>query len=141
MSKPSIADLAKEFLKNYDAEAKDEVWKQHQQAFRSFWSNRVLATASPALQETECDEIIRILDRNGKGNTKASEAVARVMGITQRGWRNLFNEFRANQKLAALITRIFEEGDSNQKAVLVDELYAINEGQKNNLTGPAASTI
>src|SRR5262249_9712610 len=47
----------------------------------------------------------------------------------------------ANQKLAALITRIFEEVDSNQKAVLIDELYVMNESQKNNLTGPTATTI
>jgi hypothetical protein len=140
MSKPAIASLAKDFLKDYDAEAKDEIWKQHQQAFRSFWSNRVLAAESPPLQEDECDEIIRILDRSGKGNTKTSEAVARVM-VPQNVWRRIFNEFRANRRLADLITRIFEEYDLDQKAALIDELYRVNATQKNNLTGPSGNMI
>src|SRR5262249_476755 len=117
MSNDSISTLAKEFLRTYDAATMDALWEQQQETFRSFWTNRVLISTSAALSEDECDAIIRILDRNAKGNTKDTEAVARVMGITQRGWRKLFNEFRANQKLAELITRIFEEVDSNQKAV------------------------
>jgi hypothetical protein len=140
MSKTSIPSLAKEFLRTYDAAAKDQVWKQHQEAFRSFWSNRILATSSAPLLEAECDEIIRILDTSAKGHTKSMEAVARVM-VPQGAWRRMFSEFRANRKLATLITRIFETDDCDQKAVLIDELYAMNEGQKNNLTGPSGNTI
>jgi hypothetical protein len=140
MSKALIPSLAQEFLKTYDAIASDQVWTRHQQAFHSFWSNRVLATESPPLQEIECDEIIRILDRNGKGNRKGCEAVAKVM-VTQGAWRRMLREFRANPKLATLLTRIFEEHDSKKKAALIDELYTVNKGAKNNLTGPAGNAI
>jgi len=53
----------------------------------------------------------------------------------------MFSEFRENRKLAALINHIFEMDNPNQKAVLIDELYAMNEGQKNHLTGPSGNTI
>jgi len=43
--------------------------------------------------------IIRILDRNGKGNTKNSEAVAKAM-IPQGAWRRMFNEFHSNREQA-----------------------------------------
>ena len=100
-----IPNLAKEFLKTYDAVQADEVWKQHQQAFRSFWHNRVLATESAPLQDDESDQIIRILDRSGKGNRKGCEAVAKVM-VSQGAWRRMFGEFRANPKLANLLTNL-----------------------------------
>ena len=84
--------------------------------------------------------IIRILDVHAKGNTKHSEAVARVL-IPQGAWRRMLNEFRANRKLAALINRIFETDNLDQKALLVDQLYDVNKGQKNRLTGPSANAI
>ena len=139
-SKPDIGSLAKEFLKTYDARTKDQLWKQQQDAFRSFWVSRVLDPTSSPLSEDECDVIIRILDVHAKGNTKHSEAVARVL-IPQGAWRRMLNEFRANRKLAALINRIFETDDLDQKALLVDELYDVNKGQKNRLTGPSANAI
>jgi hypothetical protein len=61
--------------------------------------------------------------------------------VTQRAWRAMFNEFRADQRLAALISRIFETDNVNEKAVLIDELYALNTGKKNSLTGPSANAI
>ena len=140
MSKTSIPSLAEQFLSVYDAAAKDQLWKQQQEKFRSFWANRVLATTSAPLSEDECDVIIRILDVKGKGNTKDSEAVARVM-VTQKGWRRIFKGLRGNQKLAVLINQIFETDDLDRKAALIDELYVANEGQISYLTGPSASTI
>ena len=107
--------IKEQFLSVYDAAAKDHVWRQQQEKFRSFWANRVLATTSAPLSEDECDVIIRILDAHAKGNTKDSESVARAM-VPQNVWRRIFNEFRANQKLAALTSRIFETDNLDQKA-------------------------
>jgi MoxR-like ATPase len=140
MSKASIPSLAKQFLSIYDAVARDQVWKQQQEKFRSFWANRVLATTSAPLSEDECDVIIRILDAHAKGNTKDSESVARVM-VTQKTWRRMFTELRANQKLAGSINHIFETDNLDQKAVLIDQLYEMNKGQKNYLTTPSANTL
>jgi len=53
----------------------------------------------------------------------------------------MFNEFRANTKLATLINSIFETDDPDSKAAFIDKLYAMNEGQKNNLTGQAGITL
>jgi hypothetical protein len=140
MSKPSIVSLAKEFLKTYDAPRMDQLWKHQQEAFRSFWVSRVLDATSAPLSEDECDVIIRILDTSAKGHTKDSEAVARVM-VPQGAWRRMLKEFRANQKLASLISRIFETDNLDQKGRLLDELYDVNKGQKNHLTGPSANAI
>lgn len=128
------------FLQDYDATAKDTVWKQHSSAFREFWTKRVMAPGTEALSDEECDKIIRILDRNGKGNTKETEAVARAM-VPQGAWRNMFNEFRTNKPLANLLNRILEEADPCKKAELIDQLYEDNKERKNNLTGPSGNTI
>jgi hypothetical protein len=85
--------------------------------------------------------MIRILDRNAKGNTKTSEAVAGGFMIPQGAWRRMFNELRANKPIATLLRKIFEAQDQQQRIALVDELYAANKGQINKLTGKSGIAI
>ena len=61
--------------------------------------------------------------------------------IPQGAWRRMFIGFRANNELAKLLDSIFTTDDSISKGALIDELYSMNEGQKNRLTGQAGNTI
>jgi len=135
-----ISDLIGPFLSTYDADAMDQVWKGLSQRFHTFWNDRVLSDDTETIPDYECDEIIRILDRNGKGNTKDSESVARAM-VPQGAWRRMLNEFHDNKALGALVTKVLSESDPDRKAALIDELYKKNAGQKNNLTGPSGNTV
>jgi hypothetical protein len=135
-----IPSLAKQFFQVYDSKVKDAVWADQSKVFRAFWANRILNTDSPPLSEGECDEVIRILDRNGKGNTKHTEAVARVM-IPQGAWRRMFADFRANKELGDLLNHIFNEPDAEKKAALIDQLYDVNRGKRNNLTGESGNAL
>jgi hypothetical protein len=141
MSTPhDISALIGPFLSTYDTEAMDQVWKGLSQRFHKFWNERVLSDSTETIPDSECDEIIRILDRNGKGNTKDSESVARAM-VPQGAWRRMMNEFHDNKKLGALVTKVLSESEPVRKAALIDELYKKNAGQKNNLTGPSGNTV
>ncbi|GAA4324084.1 hypothetical protein GCM10023144_05370 [Pigmentiphaga soli] len=136
----NIATLITSFRSRYDAQEKDQVWQRLSHKMRIFWQERILSGTPGPLGEAECDEIIRILDRNGKGNTKNDEAVARVM-VPQGAWRRMLNEFHDNPALGRLVHAVLNETDDRQKAALIDELYRKNQGQKNNLTGPSGNTI
>ncbi|WP_459204763.1 hypothetical protein ACQVRY_10130 [Ralstonia pseudosolanacearum] len=136
----SIAPLVQTFLSEYDAQKKDQLWQQLSQRVRSFWTNRILSGTAGAISDEECDEVIRILDRNGKGNTRDDEAVAKVM-VPQGAWRRMLNEFHNNRSLGELVYAVLCEADDVRKAELIDELYAKNQGQKNNLTGPSGNTV
>lgn len=141
MSTPhDISALIGPFLSTYDAEAMDQIWKGLSQRFHTFWNERILSGGTGTIPDSECDEIIRILDRNGKGNTKDSESVARAM-VPQGAWRRMLNEFHDNKALGALVTKVLLESDPDRKAALIDELYKKNAGQKNNLTGPSGNTV
>ncbi|KAA1015118.1 hypothetical protein FVF58_04140 [Paraburkholderia panacisoli] len=141
MTKPqNISALIQEFRSLYDAEQKDQVWRQLSQRVRNFWDDRILSSAPGPLSDAECDEIIRILDRSGKGNRKDSEAIAKVM-VPQGAWRRMLNEFHSNKELGRLLFDVLNESDARRKANLIDELYAMNAGQKNNLTGPSGNTV
>jgi len=137
---PDISALVNEFQNSYDAVTQDRAWAEQSQRFRKFWYERVMGNDPNVISDSECDEIIKILDRNGKGNTRDSQAVARAM-IPQGAWRRMFNEFRTNKRLGTLVTQIMEEVDPTHKADLIDQLYRENEGQKNNLTGPSGNAI
>jgi len=140
MPTPNISALIGDFLSLYDSKAGDQIWNDQSQKFRTFWNDRVLSGTSDAISDADCDEIIRILDRNGKGNTKDSEAVAKAM-IPQGAWRRMLNEFHSNKDLASLVTKVLGETDPIRKAKLIDDLYKKNQGQRNNLTGPSGNAV
>ncbi|MEW5816240.1 MAG: hypothetical protein AB1798_12695, partial [Spirochaetota bacterium] len=140
MRKEEIIRLFNDFLKNYDEETKNIIWKKHSEAFRSFWNDKILNGSIKEISESEVDQVIRILDRNGKGNTKADEAVAKVM-IPQGAWRRMFKEIKQHGKLHELLNKIFVENNDGVRDKLIDELYKINEGRKNGLTGKSANAI
>lgn len=135
-----ISTLIRQFIAEYDAKASDQIWQGLSQRFHRFWNERVLSNDPNPISDADCDEIIRILDRNGKGNTKDSEAVAKAM-VPQGAWRRMMNEFHSNRKLGALVNEVLAEGNPARKAALIDELYEKNAGQRNNLTGPSGNTV
>ena len=140
MTSTNLPLVIKNFFSAYDPAGKDEIWQKQSKQVRDFFSNRLLSITEGVIPDEECDEIIRILDRNGKGNTKGSEAVARAM-IPQGAWRRIFNEFHNNHELCRLVVSILEESNPKRKAALIDELYDANKGVKNNLTGPSGNMI
>lgn len=140
MSSIDLKQITLEFQRTYDEKAKDDIWKEHSHQFRRFWKDKILAESKEAISDDDCDAIIRILDRNGKGNTKQSVAVARAM-IPQGAWRRMLNEFHSNSELGLVMTSIFEATDAHDRAEAIDRLYKINEGRKNNLTGPSGNAV
>lgn len=140
MSNALIQQLIPEFFKTYDAKAKDSVWHEQSAKFRKFWSERVMAPGTSAPSESECDAVIRILDRSGKGNTEGCEAVAKAM-VAQGAWRRMFISFRSDKPLAQLVDSILNENDPELRATLIDKLYKINVGNKNHLTGQSGNTV
>jgi hypothetical protein len=135
-----ITRLFATFLQGYDIEKKDAIWTAQSQKFRTFWNGRIMAGGEGELDDPEIDDIVRILDRNGKGNTKESEAVARAM-IAQGAWRRMFNEIKAKKTLAKALNDVFDETDPEKKAAAIDKVYMLNEGRRNNLTGQSGNAI
>ena len=140
MNKPLIQDLISRFLQSYDLVAKDIIWQRQSAAFRKFWSEQVLAQDHEAIPDDTCDAIIRILDKSGKGNTPGNEVVAKAM-VPQNVWRKLFNILHSDQKLVRLVDAIFKESKVDRKVALIDELYAVNTGVKNRLTGESGTVL
>ena len=91
------------------------------------------------LNDQDTDTIIRILDKNGRGNTRESEAVAKAM-IAQGAWRRMFNGIKNKPELKNQLDKIFKT-NGDEKAKLIDELYELNAGNRNNLTGPSGNAV
>ncbi|MCG2594586.1 hypothetical protein LZ009_17550 [Ramlibacter sp. XY19] len=53
----------------------------------------------------------------------------------------MFNELHAHKELGAAVDRVLSEDDTQRKAAAIDELYRLNAGQKNHLTGPSGNAI
>ena len=81
-----ICEKYKSYLKEIDAEEAELVWERKSVVFRDFWKNKILNNKRPSLTDAEIDEIVLILDKNAKGSTKDTIAVARVM-IPQGVWK------------------------------------------------------
>lgn len=140
MSETNFSTFIPEFESLYDSEKKQAIWADLSNQFREFWANKVMAEDSNAISDDDCDKVIKILDRNGKGNNKESEAIARAM-VSQGAWRRLFNELHKNKKLGKVVDNILKEQDTKRKAQYIDELYAMEEAQGIYLTGKSGNTI
>ena len=140
MKKEDVVRLFNDFKASYDEETADIIWSEHNKAFNDYWKDKILDDSVRELNEAELDQVIRILDRNAKGNRKGDEAVARAM-VSQGTWRRMFREIKGNNKLRSLINGIFCEKDELKRMALIDDLYKLNEGRKNGLTGQSANAI
>ncbi len=138
---PMLTDLFAEFIANYDVSKKDAIWASQSETFRNFWDQNIVNGSPESLTDDDIDAIVRILDRNGKGNTKDTEAVAKAM-IAQGAWRRMFRELCTNKKLSSIISSIFtSSSDPDIRAKQIDLLYKENEGRKNHLTGQSGNAI
>lgn len=128
------------FTAKYNAEEKNAIWQSQSQQFRDFWSKKIMPGGKDELNDAEIDEIVRILDRQGKGNTASSEAVARAM-IAQGAWRRMFNQIKAQSQLAKALDEVFTKSNTDKRAATIDKVYEINKGRRNNLTGQSGNAI
>jgi hypothetical protein len=139
MTEPDIKEMFAAFLRDYDEDRVNRIWAEQSEVFRRFWTERIIAKG-PQLDDAEIDRIVRILDRNGKGNTKGVQAVAKAM-VAQGAWRRLFKEIQEHAKLHDTLDQIFHAKDDKIKIGLIDKLWEINEGHKNNLTSQSGIVI
>jgi hypothetical protein len=140
MHKEELKIMFDDFLKDYDTVHKDRLWIELSDKFKKFWYGMIIEGDTGDLTDDKIDDIIRILDRNGKGNRKDAESVAKAM-IPQGAWRRMFLELCGDKEISKLITKIFEENNVQSKINFIDELYQLNHGKKNNLTGKSGNAI
>lgn len=134
-----LKDKFEDFIKTYPENEKDKIWLDHSKKIQNFWNTKIIDTINTAISENEIDEIVQILDRNGKGNSKDTEAIARVM-IPQGAWRKLFMQFKENRALALAVDSVLQS-ELTQKAKAIDKLYKFNKDERNYLTGQSGNFI
>lgn len=135
-----VKQLFGQFLQGYDAQGKDAVWANQSASFRQFWQNRVMKKGGAQISDSEADPIIAILDKNAKGNTRNSEAVAKAM-VAQGAWRRMFNDLHETEPIGKALNAALIAKDEKERAGAIDELYRANEGRRNNLTGPSGNAV
>lgn len=135
-----LRPLVHSFTSVYDSVGMDAIWADLSTTFRQFWHGRVMAPGADVISDDECDQVIRVLDRNGKGNTKASQAVARAM-IPQGAWRRMFNKLHSDKELGAAVDKALTWSDPALKAQAIDEVYRLNHGERNYLSGGSGNAI
>ena len=135
-----IYDKFKLFSEQSDPDKIRTIWTNQSKAFIDFWNNKIMDDSYQSLTDSEIDEVILILDKNAKGSRKNTHAVAKPM-IPQGVWRRLFNEIKEDSKLKNLMNRLFNSDSDEEKIKIIDEIYVLNEGRKNSLTGKNGNAI
>ena len=139
MEKEAVNELFRSFLINYQVDQKNNIWKIQSSNFIKFWDERIMK-AGPELTDQEIDDIVRILDSHGKGNTKESEAVAGVM-IPQGAWKRMFHQLRSDKTIANCIDLILKTNSSEEKIRQIDKLFELNQSVIGHLTGKSGNAI
>ena len=140
MNKEELMNKFRSFVEQIDVEELDNIWSIQSKIFREFWENKIMNDSYPSLTDSEIDEIILILDKNAKGSKSHTNAVARAM-IPQGAWRRMFSQIKENKNIKNILNKLFKSKIDQEKIDLIDEIYKINEGRKNNLTGKSGNAI
>lgn len=141
IERPDLKALVAPFLAEYNQTIIDEIWRDQSRRFRDFWTTQIMAPTGGPISDQVCDPYIAILDRNGKGNRKGSEAVAKVM-VPQGAWRKLFNQFHSSDReLGNAVNEVFGARGPEARAAAIDAVYQLNAGARNNLTGGSGNAI
>ena len=70
-----LSQKFKDFLDETNFEELNLIWERQSYKFKEFWQKEVMVKKD-SLTDSEIDEIILILDKNAKGSTKETVAVA-----------------------------------------------------------------
>jgi hypothetical protein len=140
MVNPEVMKLYEEYLAQTDADKINHIWDEKSREFRDFWHSKIMNKEVKEISDEEIDKIVLILDRSASGQKKENEAVARTM-VPQGKWRAMFRLFKSDEKLKIVMNNLFNETDDTNTMRLLEELYKLNIGRKNNLTGKAALPI
>ncbi len=140
MQPTEILNQYKAFLTTYEPEVMDALWHEKSLQFKRFWQEKILNKEVKEIADSGIDEIVRILDRNARGNTASDEAVAKAM-VTMGTWRRMFKDIKEQKSLQELLTTIFEAKAPQEQIKAIDELYKANEKNRNGLTGRSANPL
>ena len=140
MEREQVLQSFQDFLKGYNPAERDEIWSQHTHTFKTFWNTKILNDGVKELGDFEVDNIIRLIDRHARGNTVRDEAIAKIM-IPQGVWRRMFNQIKADKKLAQPLDQIMGTFDTEKRIKLINELYEYNAPHRNSLTGQSGNAI
>jgi hypothetical protein len=131
-----ISELFNEFMQSYDEETKNSLWEKQRDDFFSLWDKSLLEK----LQKSEIDKIVKLLDKHGKGSTSDDEAVAHVM-VPQGAWYRIFSDFLEQPELRKKCNLILTLNDDNSLIKLIDDVFLLNNSNKNHFTGSSGSAI
>jgi hypothetical protein len=131
----ALIDTYNEFLNNFNNQ--DEIFKEYSCVFKNFWDDIILNEKVTSINDSEMDPIIRIIDQNGKGNTKESIVVAKA-SIRMGQWYRAFRSVKENKKLKRIMCELFEATDDEKQINIINELEIINKELKNGITGKNA---
>lgn len=116
------------------------VWPEYQEIFHLFWQNKIMTNNSTILDDADIDPIIRMLDQNGKGNTKGSIVVAKAF-IRMGMWYRAFRSLKENSQIREKLNQIFLSTNDNELIALLNEFELLNKENSNGLTGKNAVII
>lgn len=139
MKPEEIRSLFSDYIKSFDEQKINQVWEEQSERFRTFWGTRIMTKGKP-LTDEEIDDIVLILDKNAKGSTPETQAIAKMM-IPQGKWRKMFKELQVNKQLSTTLNDLFHAGTDQDKIALINKCYALNEGGKNHITGKSGNGI
>jgi hypothetical protein len=78
-----------------------------------------------------------MMDKNGKGSTKDSIAIANTF-VRMGQWYRAFRSLKENTKIKKIMCDIFEATDDDKKINKINEFYETNKGLGNGISGENA---
>ena len=97
-----------------------EIWSRQSEFFRDFWNKKIL-DSNYEITHNDIEEIIRILDTNARGNSRAI-AVASLY-LRQNMQEDLLRNIKNDPEKIRILNKFFLANDYTEKIKAIDELF------------------
>jgi hypothetical protein len=113
-----------------------ETWRLQTQRFREFWRTKMLSDSS-TISDDDILSASQVLESTAKRATDRERKIIAVAtsGLAAGTWPRILRTIHSDKGLRSLIDSLLESKNPSEQADLIDRIYKLNEGKRNNITG------
>jgi hypothetical protein len=116
------------------------IWQTQSQRFREFWRTTMMNDRLTTIPENDLVLPCQILEEScnrGDGNEARVLSVA-TTGMTPDLFPKILQTIHTDKNLRSLIDSLLNSTSNAEQTDLIDQIYRVNEGKGNNITGKRA---
>lgn len=132
----------KEFHEKYKTSEQkmSDIWKAQSERFRQFWQTKMMNDQLETIPQSDLIPIAQILNESVQRKTPEEKDVTPIArtGMTSDNILSALKNIHADKAIRSKIDDLLKSEDPKRQAELITQIYDMNKGKRNYITGDNA---